>query len=135
MVLENVILPPRGCRSCKCFYYLQLYVVHQGGLKVISENDFRDTLVLQIILKYGRRQRGSTPVGRPPRSDCRVKHGSILFPPAQKARCQYCKMHGTISWTQRKCPDCLFLPALCQTAERDCHADWHSPGFDELRMQ
>lgn len=110
-------------------FILYNYLVHQTGLKVISENDFRDALVLQIIFKYGRSQRGSTPVGRPPRSDCRVKHGSILFPPAQKARCQYCKMHGTISWTQWKCPHCSLLPALCQTVERDCHADWHSPAL------
>ena len=27
------------------------------------------------------------------------------------------------------------LPALCQTAERDCHADWHSLSFYELCMQ
>lgn len=104
-------------------------------MKVISENDFRDTLLLQIIFKYGRSHRGSTPVERPPRSDCRAKHGSILFPPAQKARCQNCKMHGTVGWTQRKCPDCSFLPALCQTAECDCHADWQFPSFDELRTQ
>ena len=78
-------------------FILYNYMIHQAGLKPISENDFRDTLVLQIMFKYGRRRRGSTPAGRPPRSDCRVKHGSILFPPAQKSRCQYCKLHGTTS--------------------------------------
>ena len=96
MVLEDAIYHLVDIAIVNAFI-LYNYLVHQAGLKVISENDFRDTLVLQIIFKYERSQRGSTPVGRPPRSDYRAKHGSILFPSAQKARCQHCKMHGTVS--------------------------------------
>ena len=90
MVLEDAIYHLVDIAIVNAFI-LYNYLVHQAGLKVISENDFRDTLVLQIIFKYERSQRGSTPVGRPPRSDCRVKHGRILFPPAQKARCSIVK--------------------------------------------
>ena len=31
------------------------------------------------------------------------------------------------------CPDCLHEPALCQTAQRDCHSLWHQPSFDTVR--
>ena len=40
---------------------------------------------------------------------------------------------SSTNWAQQKCPDCPFLPALCQTVERECHSDWHEPSFDELR--
>ena len=105
------------------------------GAKTVTENDFRDTLVLQIINKYGRNKRGESGPGRPSRSDCRVKHGSRVFDVSQKARCQYCRLQGKTKWTQRKCADCLFQPALCQTLERDCHALWHVPNFDDERDQ
>ena len=50
-------------------------IAYESGGKTISENDFRDALVLQIINKYGRDKRGVSR-GRPPKSTCRVKHGS-----------------------------------------------------------
>jgi hypothetical protein len=105
------------------------------GAHTITENDFRDTLVLQIIDKYGRLKRDEPGPGRPCRSECRVKHGSKVFDVAQKARCQYCWLQGETKWTQRKCTDCKFRPALCQTLDRDCHALWHMPRFDERRDQ
>ena len=106
----------------------------QQGRKVISENDFRDKLVLEIIFKYGRDKRSEKRPGRPSRSDCRVKHGSMLLPVSEKSRCQYCRiMHGQVNWTQRKCLDCIGQPGLCQTLQRDCHSAWHSPSFDRLR--
>ena len=106
----------------------------QAGQRPISENDFRDKLVLQILHTYGReKQENEKRPGRPPRTEYRVKHGSKLFPVQSKARCQFCRMNGQTNWTQRKCPDCQFLPALCQTSERDCHSSWHEPSFDELR--
>lgn len=102
--------------------------------KVISENDFRNKLVLEIIFKYGRDKRSEKRPGRPSRSDCRVKHGSMLLPVSEKSRCQYCRiMHGQVNWTQRKCLDCIGQPGLCQTLQRDCHSAWHSPSFDRLR--
>ena len=83
----------------------------QHGRKVISENDFRDKLVLEIIFKYGRDKRPEKRPGRPSRSDCRVKHGSMLLPVSEKSRCQYCCiMHGQVNWTQRKCLDCIGQP-------------------------
>ena len=42
--------------------------------KVISDNNFRDKLVLEIISKYGRDRHPEKRSGRPSRSDCRVKH-------------------------------------------------------------
>ena len=103
------------------------------GAKNVTENDFRDTLVLQIINKYGRNKRGESGPGRPCKSECRVKHGSKVFDLSQKARCQYCWLQGKAKWTQRKCTDCTLQPALCQTLDRDCHALWHMPNFDDER--
>lgn len=108
-------------------------VAYQNGFKAITENDYRDTLVLQIISKYGRDKTGETKPGRPYRSDRRVKYGSQVFDVGQKSRCQYCYLNGHTFWTQRKCWDCPFQPTLCHTVNRDCHAKWHSPNFDTNR--
>ena len=56
----------------------------QHGRKVISENDFRNKLVLEIIFKYGRDKHPEKPPGRPSRSDCRVNHGSMLLPVSEE---------------------------------------------------
>ena len=58
------------------------------GAKTVTENDFRDTLVFQIIEKCGRHKRDE------PELECRVKHGSKMFGVTQKARCQYCWLQG-----------------------------------------
>ena len=105
----------------------------EAGKKPISENNFRDKPVLQIIEKYGRKGQEKRPVGKPPHSDCRVHRGSKIYPFTDKARCQYCRMQGQTNWTQRKCPDCPHLPALCQIVERDCHSKWHDPAIDDLQ--
>lgn len=81
--------------------------------------DFRDKLVPQIIDKYGRSKEKKS--GRPPLDQSHVKHGSKLFSSTDKSRCQFCRLHGQVNWTQCKYPDCLFLPVLCQTQEWDCH--------------
>ena len=107
----------------------------QAGLKPISANDFRDTLVLPTIFHHGRRHEGSTRTGRPPHSDCQMKDGSVFFITAKKSRCQYCEIHGITSWRQMKYTHWQFYLASCQTVERDCHANWHSPAFDEVRIQ
>ena len=115
-------------------FVLYNLIAVQAGLRPISENDFRDKLVLQIIHKYGRgKQENERQPGRPPRSEYREKHGSKPYPIMGKARCQFCRLNGQTNWTQRKWPDCPFLPALCQTLEKDCHSVWHEPCFDELR--
>ena len=62
----------------------------EAGEKPISENDFRDKLVLQIIEKHGRKRQEKKLVGRPPRCDCRVHHGSKIYSSTDKVRCQYC---------------------------------------------
>ena len=56
-----------------------------------------------------------------------------MFPIEQRSRCQYCYLKGEVNWTQRKCKDCNFQPALCQVQGRDCHLNWHKPSFDEKR--
>ena len=104
-----------------------------SGIKTITENDFRDHLVLQIIESYGKLQRNEPSLGRPPRAPERMKHGSCIYPLSERSRCQYCRIKGVQNWTQRKCPDCDFQPALCQVQERDCHSEWHKPAFDEQR--
>ena len=82
-----------------------------SGRKVINENDFCDKLALEIISKYGGDRRPEKRSGRPSRNDCRVKHGSMLLPVSDKSRCQYCRIkHRRVSWTQRKCLDCKFVP-------------------------
>ena len=96
------------------------------GCRVVTENDYRHELALQIINAYGREQQEVPRVGRPSRSECRVRHGSVLVP--SKGRCQYCSLTGkSASLTQRKCQDCLFELSLCQTRDRDCHRLWHLP--------
>ena len=99
--------------------------------RLLTENDFRDALVLQIIKEYGREQREHVTAGRPPASSCRVRHCSQVN--CVKRRCHYCKIQGNVRWTQRKCHDCLHSPALCQTAQRDCHSLWHEASFDVIR--
>lgn len=44
-----------------------------------TQLNFRNTLVLQIIEKYGRDQRETVPRGRPPTSSCRVHHGYLVL--------------------------------------------------------
>ena len=96
-------------------------MAYQNGFKAITENDYRDNLVLQIISKYGRHKRGETKPGRLYRSDCRVKHGSQVFDVGQKSRCQYCYLNGYTLWTQRKCLDRPFQPALSNCQQRLPH--------------
>ena len=109
------------------------YTASLRGIKTITENDFRDQLVLQMINVYGKNCREKVPLGRHPQSEERIKHGSFVFPIEQRARCQYCYLRGEVNWTQRKCKDCNFQPALCQVQGRDCHLNWHKPSFDEKR--
>ena len=98
----------------------------------MSENDFHDELVLQIIDKYGRHSTSDIQPGRPSRSDCHVWHRSVLC--SSKRRCQYCKVVGKpTELTQRNCPDFMGEPALCQTSNSDCHFWWHSSSFDGVR--
>ena len=119
-------------------FILYNWVAMEQGSKAISENRFRDALILQLIKKY---RVSPSPVTDPqssiplpltlPPSECRMRHGSTIG--TQQARCQYCQKSGTESWTKRRCLDCPFVPALCQTAARDCHTAWHLPGFDIAR--
>ena len=104
-----------------------------SGLKSVTENEFRDRLVLQIISSYGKKMREERQPGRPSCTECRVKHGSTLYSQQPRSRCQFCLLHRCTNWTQQKCLDCLFSPALCQTWERDCHSAWHENKFDGIR--
>ena len=100
--------------------------------KPVTENQFRDALVLKIISNYGTGTRPQDNFGRPATS-CNIRHGSKLYPLEKKSRCVYCHLHNAKNYTQRKCPDCLLTPALCQTLKRDCHSCWHSKSFTNIR--
>ena len=108
-------------------------LAHRSGCRTISENDFRDTLVLQTIKLYGWTKRNEPGPGRPCRSDCSIRHGSRIFDESQKAQCQLCQIQSKTNWTPQKCMDCPFQPALCQTVSRDCHHKWHLASFDAIR--
>ena len=58
---------------------------HRNRRRIISENDFRDSLVLQVISEHGRTKRQEPGPGRPCRSDCHVRHGSQIFDETWKA--------------------------------------------------
>ena len=124
------------------FHFIDIAVVNshiifnfislQKQMKPMSENQFRDKLILEIISMYGvEKQPVKSATHR--RTACRVSHGSKLYPSSDKARCVYCHLHNARRFTQRKCPDCQSLPALCQTFERDCHSAWHSDTFAVIR--
>ena len=59
-------------------FILHNLVAHMSGCRLVTENDFRDELVLQIIERYGKDQREKVCPGRPSPSDCRVWHGSTI---------------------------------------------------------
>lgn len=86
-------------------------LAYQAGMHTITEKDFRDMLVLQIIEKYGCEQRQPVTRGRPPKSTYRVHHGST--PTCDKGRFQCCKLSKKVNFTQRKSADCPFSPSLC----------------------
>ena len=103
-------------------FVLYNLLAHQANCGTITENEFRDILVLQIMERYGRDQRETVPRGSLPTSSCRVHHGITLCSVETKGRCQYCKLSGKKNYTQRRC---LFTPALCETHDRDYHGEWH----------
>ena len=141
LLYQNVLR--KTVRYCKTLFYhmvdiaavdafiLYNYTASLRGIRAITENDFRDQVVLQMISLYGKNRREKVSLGRHPQA--RIKHGSFVFPIEQRSCCQYCYMKGVISWTQRKCKDCDFQPALCQVQGRDCHMNWHKSSFDEKR--
>ena len=94
----------------------------------------RDEFVLKIIRKYGIDTRPlERQLPHTSSSQIRISHGSRLYPVTERSRCIYCYLHNKINFSQRKCPDCLYSPALCQTNERDCHTSWHSSHFAVIR--
>ena len=68
--------------------------------KSVSQTEFRDRLVQQVIAKYGR-----TPSDP---GNFAVVHGSQFREDTTKKRCAYCQTNQT----QRYCPDCPYGP-LC----------------------
>ena len=52
--------------------------------------------------------------------------------PVAGKRCQYCRDCRELPTGHSKnCPNCPFVPALCQTLHRDCHKMCHLPSLDE----
>ena len=111
------------------------YIALQNNKNPLSENQFRDKLILEIISSYGvtKRSSGGAAVS-PVYATCNIHHGSKLYQASERARCVYCYLHNSRNFTQRKCPDCYLMPALCQTTERDCHTAWHSKTFGVIRQ-
>ena len=66
-------------------FILYNYTASLRGIKTITENDFRDQLVLQIIDLYGKNRRDKVPLGRHPQSEARIKYGSFVFPIEQRS--------------------------------------------------
>ena len=108
------------------------FVCLQQAKKPVSENVFRDKLILDIIPFYGVEKRPHK-VSAHKVATFRVYHGSKLYSSEDRAKCVYCHLHNAKNTTQRKCPDCQLLPALCQTVGRDCHSAWHSEHFAVIR--
>ena len=104
----------------------------QNAEKPITENQFRDLLVLKIISTYGK-QRCLISSNYRKLPLFKIYHGSKIYPLEEKSLCVYCKLHNSRSATQCKCPDCPLNPALCQTVEKDCHSEWHSDAFSMIR--
>ena len=96
---------------------LKKWLCMQANTKPPSVGKFRDALVQAIIHKYAVGE--SQPVFT---GDFTVRHGST--PIDNRRRCAICK-----NKCSRKCPDCPFSPALCQSARRDCHGIWHATPF------
>ncbi len=63
------------------------YLAIQKGMTTLTENQFRDKLVLQIIVKYGMESQSSTSGGRAPVRACKVQHGSQLYSRDNRQRC------------------------------------------------
>lgn len=118
-------------------HILYKWIELENGGEVLTENEFRDRFIFEIITKYGAEkrpiERALRPQRRPVSAAIRISHGSRLYPVTQKSRCVYCFLHNTVSYTQRKCPDCLDTPALCQTSDKDCHSSWHGSTFLVIR--
>ena len=111
------------------------YIALQNNKNPLSENQFRDKLILEIISSYGvtKRSSGGAAVS-PVYATCNIHHSSKLYQASERARCVYGYLHNSRNFTQRKCPDCYLMPALCQTTERDCHTAWHSKTFGVIRQ-
>ena len=102
-----------------------LYNWHRMELeqKSVSQTQFRDILVQQIITKYG--------ITSPDPGSFAVVHGSQFREDTTKRRCAYCQSNQT----QRYCPHCPYEPSLCQVSERDCHSIWHREASSKLRKR
>ena len=61
-------------------------LAHQAKCQTITENDFRDTLVLQIV-KSMDGIKGNCNHHRPLTPSCRVRHGSTLYSVEMKGCC------------------------------------------------
>ena len=101
----------------------------QSGLPRITENTFRDNLVVEL---YSRLQNEDSDDSHSDDEDgdtsnlcditstsVAIAHGSRFF--SGRKRCALCSAK-----TKRKCPDCPRKPPLCQTPTRDCYTVWHS---------
>jgi hypothetical protein len=104
-------------------FILQKWLLLERNVKKIpTMTAFLDEVVLDIVKRHG------TPMTEA-WSTFTVRHGSKGYSYQQRRKCVICKKK-----TMRKCPDCPFSPALCQSAARDCHSEWHGNSFAARRQ-
>lgn len=65
MILEDVLFYHMVDIAAVKAFILYNLIAAASGLKAITENEFRDHLVLQIIAKYGKNERQEATAGRP----------------------------------------------------------------------
>ena len=90
------------------------------GAKPVSENQFRDTLILQLIDKYRAPHPpsisgASAPVLSLLPDKCWVHHGSVL---ATQRKRRYCAHQRQVSLMNRRCTNCPFVPSLCPNCRK-----------------
>jgi hypothetical protein len=110
IIATNSSIPYNWCRM-------------ESQLKRVTQTEFRDRLVQEIIETYGRRAIDP--------EDFAIAHGSQFRSDAIKRKCAYCHSNQT----KRYCPDCPHNPSLCQVSERDCHTIWHHNSSFRVRKQ
>jgi hypothetical protein len=108
------------------------WVLMTKDQKRITNNNFRDNLIQQIIKTYTLTERNPTPlpVSEPRlQASITISHGSCFS--EERKQCSLCQVNKTL----RICPDCPNQPHLCQVVGRDCHRSWHGPASSQKRRR
>ena len=118
--MEDIILPSSLGQHDQCLCITQVVI---DGTNPPTESKFRDAVILAIIKAYSM---SNAPLST---NEYRVCYGIRAYG-GSKRRCRVCHKRNS-----RQCPDCPFLPLLCQLLLRDYHRTWHSPEFHVYRHE